>query len=637
MKTIRLFTIILLLLPILLTAQTSPYFTGDGGRGMRLGIIELQSENLSHDQAYIPSMLQFGIGDIFTKYSAITVIDRQELDRIVAETLDPIFTDSWDVVLPGHIPQFDTILKGIIRRTSTGYILQISVSNTSTGNRIASHSGNYTVQQIDDQTAIQTATRDILTQMGVALTQRAISELEAAISKNHLIAQINLAQGITAQRQGTEVQALSYFFQAAALDPSLFEAVSRSDIAVQNIRTGNIGVDLRNAIAWRNAWVARLRETEEFFHNMLTNADPPYTLLYVSDTLREGNINYAKETMELFVDYNVKANMEWFDTVLSSMVKVTQAVYDGLQATGKVAEWGLENWPKTGVTNTNPFDKNWTHSFEIDMKIVNSNDRVIGQEGNVFEPIDRHFNVSVYGGNIAFDFEKDNMGNFTFEIGADGITDNITIRIESVNGINPPNIPIETITRDEYDAYVLQSEIDKQQREENKQIERDKQREILRQIQGRTTQFAGREWYILNMLDDEILIIAKDIVEKRRFDATSNNWERSEIRRYLNNEFYNAFDAKDSERIVEVPITTSNNTTRDKIFLLTNEEIERYLVSNDDKIAQYRGDIAAWWLRSPGRIGDYAAMVNNAGTINNRGTLVSNVTGGIRPAMWIKL
>ena len=249
---------------------------------MSLAVLVPESEGLAENLSYLPTVVQGCLVSNISKYSAITVRDRVSLDRVIAETLDPLYReDDVNIIRLGHIAQVGHIMTGKILRTSTGYTLQINVTETSSGGAtIASWSDTCTVGELDDQTAIHKASRELLTQMGVRLTAAAVNELGKASTQQSVAAQTALARGITAQRRGTEVAALSYYFQAAAFDPSLMEATNRASVMSANISSGNIGDDVRNDIQWRRDWVARLTETEQYFDNINRTESMPYTLFY---------------------------------------------------------------------------------------------------------------------------------------------------------------------------------------------------------------------------------------------------------------------------------------------------------------------------------------------------------------------
>ena len=232
-------------------APASPYFTGAGGRGMRLGIIVPESQGLNADLAYLPAMVQGVLVSNFSKYSGISVLDRISLDRVIAETLDPTYADNLDIVRLGHVAQVGHMLTGKIIKTSTGYTLQLNVTDT-TPNAVttAAYSGTCTVAQLDDHTAIQKATRELLTQMGVELKDTAIAELDKAGPKETIAAQTTLARGITAQKQGNQTAALDYYTQATSLDPALPEAATRFSTLADSIQ----GSKLAEKFDWLRAF-----------------------------------------------------------------------------------------------------------------------------------------------------------------------------------------------------------------------------------------------------------------------------------------------------------------------------------------------------------------------------------------------
>ena len=183
-----------------------------------------------------------------------------------------------------------------------------------------------------------------------------------------------------------------------------------------------------------------------------------------------------------------------------------------------------------------------------------------------------------------------------------------------------------------------------------------------------TISFGEYNWRVLEVETSRILVIAENILEQRwyheRFEEVT--WADCALRKYLNSEFYNKFSQK--ERVTEVTCKNFDNPwfktkggkdTVDKVFLLSLEEVSKYFgdskpkLQNKDKQtwlvddennskrqAKYR-DRPHWWrLRSPGYYSRTAASVNKNGNIYVRGNGVygrPRDSGGIRPALWIKL
>ena len=163
------------------------------------------------------------------------------------------------------------------------------------------------------------------------------------------------------------------------------------------------------------------------------------------------------------------------------------------------------------------------------------------------------------------------------------------------------------------------------------------------------------EWRIPEKkADGTALVISKYGLDARRFDASSNYWENSEIRQWLNNDFYNkAFKNPDKSLIME----TRLEQTSDKMFLLSIKEAEKYFSSDRDRIclptpyaktnktktgrpvgtsADYGGS-CWWWLRSPGSDQLRAALVDIDGFVDAYGDDVVDVLGGVRAALKINL
>ncbi len=177
---------------------------------------------------------------------------------------------------------------------------------------------------------------------------------------------------------------------------------------------------------------------------------------------------------------------------------------------------------------------------------------------------------------------------------------------------------------------------------------------ILRKMQKIV--FSGYEWRILDIQDDKALIITEDIIEQRPYHNAYNDitWADCALRKYLNDEFYDKFNETD---------------TQDNIFLLSLEEVCKYFgdslsklhnpgknqrywferkdENNCKRLARLQGKEWCWWwwLRSPGRVNVKAVYI--FGTDGNIGIQGNNIlkgnisdgkcTGGVRPALWLRL
>ncbi|GHT85435.1 hypothetical protein FACS1894137_09710 [Spirochaetia bacterium] len=207
------------------SAQT-PYYTGDGGKGIRLAVLAPTAARLTKDDDYFPVLVQGSLTGHLNKFSAITVIDRQNMDKIIAEqqlSESGNFSQT-DYARIGKITNAQLILAGSITKASAGYILDLGVSDAETGVRKYSYPPKTcTAAQIESGEAAAAAVEDLLSQMGIPLTALGKTELHKTAKQETVNAGVAMSQGILAQKSGALVEALSYYYNAAALDPGLPE------------------------------------------------------------------------------------------------------------------------------------------------------------------------------------------------------------------------------------------------------------------------------------------------------------------------------------------------------------------------------------------------------------------------------
>ena len=207
-------------------------------------------------------------------------------------------------------------------------------------------------------------------------------------------------------------------------------------------------------------------------------------------------------------------------------------------------------------------------------------------------------------------------------------------------------------------------------------------REIGAFNNNKTISFGDYDWRVLDMQDGLALLLSDNVIEKKRYHSSLSaiTWAECELRTYLNGSFYDSL-GEDRVRIVETQISNSKNlwvgtnggnSTRDKIFLLSLEEVDKYFGNSGDYANSIRkswnkekmkfqqdsegyyisnehdqsriaectnGEACWWWLRSPGKYTKHsmtAALVNASGLVSVDGNNVNQNAGGIRPALWVK-
>lgn len=157
-------------------------------------------------------------------------------------------------------------------------------------------------------------------------------------------------------------------------------------------------------------------------------------------------------------------------------------------------------------------------------------------------------------------------------------------------------------------------------------------------------------WLVLAKEQGKVLLISKYAIERRPYNAEDTNvtWKTCTLRKWLNETYVqSAFSSEEQAWILSTEIinnrnpkydTYGGNTTTDKVFLLSIDEVNIYFPSDNARIATfaYRGK-CGWWLRSPGDRSTNAACVVENGSVAYNGLYVDRDSTAVRPALWINL
>lgn len=214
------------------------------------------------------------------------------------------------------------------------------------------------------------------------------------------------------------------------------------------------------------------------------------------------------------------------------------------------------------------------------------------------------------------------------------------------------------------------------------------------------------EWIILekNKDDGTAVLLSKYAIEAKPYNAMPENtadskrnaiWEKSTLRKWLNDEFYNtAFNEQEKETIENASLTnlkgtgkftkdfvehwqkwdidfsgfldeswetSSGSDTKDKVWLLSTADIEKYtdvlalgkeMQAKPTPYTKSKAEICDsalckknnaygfcnWWLRTAGYKQDDAAYIHSDGNIYSFGMVADNEKSGtVRPAIKIRL
>lgn len=181
------------------------------------------------------------------------------------------------------------------------------------------------------------------------------------------------------------------------------------------------------------------------------------------------------------------------------------------------------------------------------------------------------------------------------------------------------------------------------------------------------------EWLVLGVEDGDAILLSKKVLEFRNFLAYVNPkdaykaWADSELRTWLNGEFYNkAFSDSDKGNIVSTRLTDDDNPlfgtkggapSESKLYILSATELEKYFEKSEDRMAGRISTAYAYtpssggvdsltededlhtsyyWVRTPGITGNMQSYVHYSGRILYDGQDKNNPSAGVRPAMRVK-
>ncbi len=162
------------------------------------------------------------------------------------------------------------------------------------------------------------------------------------------------------------------------------------------------------------------------------------------------------------------------------------------------------------------------------------------------------------------------------------------------------------------------------------------------------------KWKVLAKEDGQALLMTVDCIMSLDYKVEQRGtWADSKVREMLNNGFFDvAFTKEEKEQIVTVNVHTPKNKskgvsggpdTMDKVFLLSMEEVEKYLPKESErkchktKYADKQDESKAsfWQLRTPGKGWGSVAVNCEYGSYS---AMTGNHVGSscVRPVVWVK-
>ena len=154
-------------------------------------------------------------------------------------------------------------------------------------------------------------------------------------------------------------------------------------------------------------------------------------------------------------------------------------------------------------------------------------------------------------------------------------------------------------------------------------------------------------WRVIGVDKHSVNLHMVHLLEDRRSFGDCNDWEKSELRRWLNDDkeggFFGGFPLDDGNAIAPTEIITAKNgqpnKTVDRLYLLSRSEVglgyeggvnegDPFPFFKDDESRRKvyaDGDSSCWWLRSPISGGAYGVrFVDTSGALDGYGAVGSS-------------
>lgn len=280
-------------------------FTGDGRKDLRIQVENPELKNIGTESEWLPEFIVNTISDDIVKYSNIQIVDIYNSQKIAATQRrdENLLFDENEATQIGNFAVAKNVLLVSITGKSTSYAISVRINDKEKNISIAAHNNaNCTFADLESGKAIKEAVADLLSQLNVQLTQagkKSLLSIGTAKANASLEAQKLVAQGNIAAQKGSNIEALSYYIQAASADNSLERALNSISSSSKVIAAGNFGARARNMIQARDEFKKLIDDTSAYFKK-----NYPYYIVYDPKPWM-GDVDYNNRKF----NYNILASV----------------------------------------------------------------------------------------------------------------------------------------------------------------------------------------------------------------------------------------------------------------------------------------------------------------------------------------
>jgi hypothetical protein len=398
---------------------SGPYFhpENDGG-GYTLAVLQPEGVNLRDRDQYLLDLIQGSVNEDFSKFSAIKLVNRRDLDLVIEQqqlSLSGDFSED-DFIKIGNLTNAPYILSGRLTAVSQReFNLVLNITELETGEVKATLSKNQlSALDIKRGVVMKGVSRGLLEQLGVELTPAGIDAMAAEAQAN-ADAQAKLAQSRAAGRSGNRIAGLVNAMGAKDRDASLLEVEEQLRAANRAMSSGGLGLEIQEDYARQQSWNEQLIEFETYYRDY-----PPFEIFYTPGLEQKGT-NYDEGTADFEFIIGLQPSRE-----LPIMEKVLRAVLNDLNKTRNREKWGFDSWPYEEIE----YKLYRERKFNVIVGLFDENDEEISRV-----PVVLSGQLLLNNTNIKFDATQ------KFPVSMNGIkisalTGDMKVRLISINGVN---------------------------------------------------------------------------------------------------------------------------------------------------------------------------------------------------------
>lgn len=296
----------------ILLAVSQLLFSQQIAKNSKITVAPPLLQNMDESEQWIAFFVQGQLTSDLQNYSDYIIIDRVALQPLTGEQERlEVFAETNNnniAIQYAELIAADYCVSVNIIKKEQDFSLDCKILEVRTSRNIgkAYSNSNVSLESLENGFAVHCAAYNLLKSIGISNAR--LSELKKIIdlnSKNNakILAQTNVAKGILAEQNGSNIEALTYYIKSKKSDKKFTEASLRMKNIIGKISSGNFGAEAKNLIKLRKDWDKLLLAAAEFIA-----ANPPeFALKYFSDVeleeLTEDNYENESVTMSISCPY----------------------------------------------------------------------------------------------------------------------------------------------------------------------------------------------------------------------------------------------------------------------------------------------------------------------------------------------